>query len=274
VGDFIIRCDTSMQNPTGGFTLIPPGAPPYDGAQAIVNGTVDMPITADPNIYLDAAIAPTAIADLPSGWTPDDAYTLHSLTSCTAAGDNVTYTLTALGVAPNIQHPAGTTPPFYTDTPLTGLTLAKITAFLGSTVTITGTVVLADVAVQNLVGGTWDPVFNISIVGTYTTAAPEVTSVTPSTGSINGGQAVTIRGTGFTAATGVLFGGIAATSVVIVDDETITAVTPAHLSGTVDVEVLSVATGADLYTYAVETRRVPPIPTRTTVAQGGARRRG
>jgi hypothetical protein len=40
---------------------------------------------------------------------------------------------------------------------------------------------------------------------------------TPSSGTVNGGQAVTIVGEGFTAATGVEFGGIAATSVVIVE---------------------------------------------------------
>jgi hypothetical protein len=107
---------------------------------------------------------------------------------------------------------------------------------------------------------------------TYTTpTVPAVTSVTPSSGSINGGQSVTIRGEGFTAATGVEFGGIAATSVVIVDDATITAVTPAHLSGLVDVEVLSVATGVGLYTYVVETIRLPPMPVRSTMTQGGAR---
>jgi hypothetical protein len=136
---------------------------------------------------------------------------------------------------------------------------------------------------QSVSNSGWDSSQSVGIWGTYTIAAPSVISVTPSTGSINGGQAVTIRGTGFTAATGVEFGGIAATSVVIVDDETITAVTPAHLSGLVDVEVLSVATGSDLYTYAVETRRVPPMPSRTPIKQGddpknkaqrGARRRG
>jgi len=115
--------------------------------------------------------------------------------------------------------------------------------------------------------------FTVTI--TYTTpSTPQVISVTPSSGTVNGGQAVTIVGEGFTAATGVEFGGIAATSVVVVDDTHITAVTPAHPSGLVDVEVLSVATGTDLYTYTLERVRLPPMPIRTPMTQGGGKRRG
>ena len=72
---------------------------------------------------------------------------------------------------------------------------------------------------------------------------PRVTLVNPSSGRIAGGLAVTISGDHFrvnsdgTAPT-VLFGGSAATSVVVVDEHTITCVTPAaSLSGSVDVSV-------------------------------------
>ncbi len=113
-------------------------------------------------------------------------------------------------------------------------------------------------------------VADFTVTVTYT--APSVISITPSSGSVSGGQAVTIRGGGFTAATGVTFGGTAATAVVIVDDETMTAVTPAHLSGIIDVEVLSVAIGTGLYTYVLDTIRLPPMPTRTPIQQGGSKR--
>lgn len=114
-------------------------------------------------------------------------------------------------------------------------------------------------------------VSDFTVTVTYVTPA-SVTLVSPSFGSVAGGQAVTITGTGFGAATGVTFGGVAATSVVIVDATTITAVTPGHTSGLVDVEVLSVATGANLYTYVIPAPRLPPIPTRTPIMQGGPRR--
>jgi len=71
-------------------------------------------------------------------------------------------------------------------------------------------------------------------------AAPTATTVSPSSGSKDGGTTVTITGTGFEAAsvTGVTFGGTAATSLVITAT-TITCVTPAHAAGTVNVVVQS-----------------------------------
>lgn len=93
---------------------------------------------------------------------------------------------------------------------------------------------------------------------TYT----QVRRVTPKGGSISGGTAVTITGFGFDFATGgVTFGGTAATDVVIVDNTTITAVTPAHNSGAVDVVVAGVGTGAALYTYQIpSTLLLPRVP--------------
>ncbi len=112
---------------------------------------------------------------------------------------------------------------------------------------------------------------NYVVTVTYT-APGSVIRVNPPRGSVNGGQAVTITGTGFTSATGVEFGGVAATSVVIVDDEHITAVTPEHDLGVVDVEVLSVATGTDLYEYIYEVLiKLPPLPVRSPIQQGKGR---
>jgi hypothetical protein len=68
-------------------------------------------------------------------------------------------------------------------------------------------------------------------------AAPEVASVSPSRGSTAGGTSVTIKGTGFTGATEVVFGGAAASSFVIQNDTTITADAPAGAVGLVDVTV-------------------------------------
>jgi len=67
--------------------------------------------------------------------------------------------------------------------------------------------------------------------------AVTVTSVTPANGSSLGGTPVTIAGTGFNAGAGVTFGGTAATSVVVVNATQITATTPAHAAGAVNVTV-------------------------------------
>ncbi len=64
-----------------------------------------------------------------------------------------------------------------------------------------------------------------------------VTSVSPAGGSTAGGSAVTINGTGFLTGANVTFGGAAATNVVVVSSIKITAKTPAHALGAVNVTV-------------------------------------
>ena len=95
--------------------------------------------------------------------------------------------------------------------------------------------------------------------------APTVTGVAPSGGPVAGGTAVTITGTNLTGATSVTFGGTAATAVVVINATTITATTPAHAAGLVDVVVTTPAgagTGTGLYTFAA-------APTVTGVAPSG-----
>lgn len=119
-------------------------------------------------------------------------------------------------------------------------------------------------------------VSNFTITVTYTAAAtPEVTRINPSAGSVNGSQTVTITGTGFTGAPSATIGGVALTLFVVVDDETITGVTGQHASGVVDVEVTGVGTLTNGYTYVIPPSfRLPPLPTRTPIMQGGRSRRG
>lgn len=68
---------------------------------------------------------------------------------------------------------------------------------------------------------------------------PGIGTVTPASGPAAGGTAVTLTGTAFTGASAVKFGTTPATSVVVVDDTTLTAVAPAGV-GTVDVFVSNV----------------------------------
>jgi hypothetical protein len=63
---------------------------------------------------------------------------------------------------------------------------------------------------------------------TYKAAAPAITAIAPSSGPPAGGTSVTITGSGFTAATKVAFGAVAATSFNVVSDTKITAVSPAQ----------------------------------------------
>jgi len=68
-------------------------------------------------------------------------------------------------------------------------------------------------------------------------AAPTFSYISPTSGPAAGGTAVTLTGSGFTGATGVNFGGVPGTSVTVVSAGQITAVTPAHAAGVVDVTV-------------------------------------
>jgi putative transposon-encoded protein len=84
--------------------------------------------------------------------------------------------------------------------------------------------------------------------------SPTITSVAPKSGPPGGAQAVTITGTNFTGASAVKFATSAATSVVVVSSTKITAKTPAHAAGVVDVQIVtpagtSAVVAADKYTF-------------------------
>jgi hypothetical protein len=81
---------------------------------------------------------------------------------------------------------------------------------------------------------------NSSLVNGYSYAStppPTVTSVNPVSGTAAGGTPVTISGTGFVAGATVTFGGTTATGVVVNSSTTISATTPAHAAGAVNVVV-------------------------------------
>ena len=80
--------------------------------------------------------------------------------------------------------------------------------------------------------------FSPSAPATYTyVTAPVVASLSPTSGPTAGGTVVTIAGSGFTGSTGVLFGGVPATSFTVNSATSITATSPAHAVGPVDVVV-------------------------------------
>ena len=88
----------------------------------------------------------------------------------------------------------------------------------------------------------------------------QVTSISPVSGPLAGGTAVTVRGYGFVAGATVTVGGVAATGVVLAGSTSLTAVTGAHATGLADVTVTipgpRSATLAPGFFYAP-----PPTPT-------------
>ena len=75
------------------------------------------------------------------------------------------------------------------------------------------------------------------IVDANPAVAPTVVSVEPGTGSTRGGESVVVTGSGFVRGVTVLFGGVLATSVTILDSNgtQLRLTTPAHSAGPVDV---------------------------------------
>ena len=86
-------------------------------------------------------------------------------------------------------------------------------------------------------------------------SAPTVTGISPTAGAAVGGDTVTVTGTGFTGATAINFGSIAATNLSVASDTQLTVTSPASsASGAVDVTVTtpagtSATSAADQFTY-------------------------
>jgi hypothetical protein len=94
---------------------------------------------------------------------------------------------------------------------------------------------------------------------------PTISAVTPGSGSMNGGNSITITGTNLTATSAVAIGGAPATGVTVVNASKVTAVTPIGTEGPKGVSVTTpagTATLANAFTYA-------PVPTITSVVPTG-----
>ncbi|WP_432037613.1 beta strand repeat-containing protein [Streptomyces cucumeris] len=80
-------------------------------------------------------------------------------------------------------------------------------------------------------------------------SAPVLTSISPSQGSVNGGNTVTLTGSGFTGATAVTFGFQPAVSFTVVSSTQITAVVPPGSAGAVPVTVTTPGGTSNSVTY-------------------------
>ncbi len=239
----------------------------FTGASAVNFGGTD---ASDFTVLSDNAILVTAPAG--TAGTVDITVTTPSGTSSTSSADQFTYTAaatpTVTGLSTTSGSTGGGTAVIVTGTGFTNATEVTFGGVPADTVVVNSDIQLTVLAPPDT-AGTVD-VQVTTAAGTSATssadqytyaaaAAPSVTQVSLATGPTAGGNPVTIDGSGFTGATSVLFGNVAATNFVVNSDGSIFAWAPAAAAGTVDITVTtpsgtSTTTSADHYTFVA-----PPV---------------
>jgi hypothetical protein len=218
----------------------------------------------------------TAYAPSQAAGTVDITVTTFAGTSPSTSADHFTFTAQSTPTVSSLATSAGST---------AGGTLVTLTGtnYLGDTSVQFGTVAAAftvnsDTSISAIApsqaagtvhvtvttfGGTSSTSVNDEFV--YSAAsAPSVSSLTPSSGSTPGGEAITILGANFTAATAVSFGSLPAASFSVNSDGSITAIAPPSASGAVTITVTtpsgtSTSGMGTSYTYNNVTASAPTV---------------
>jgi hypothetical protein len=275
---------TASSGDAAGGSVVTVTGSGFTGATAVSFGT-----TAATSFTVLSDSALSAIVPAGTAGTVDVTVTTYAGTSATSANDHFTCTASPVPSITSLSTSTGATAGG-TRVVLTGTGLTDAGGVSFGTVAATDFTVLSDttlvVTAPPQAAGTVD--ITVSAYGgtsaltsadrfSYTAAsAPAVTGVSPSSGSTAGTTTVTITGTNFTAATGVLFGGVAATSFVVNSDTQITALAPAQVAATVDVTIAtpsgtSAVVSADHFTYnAAAAPAVTGVSPATGTTAGGA----
>jgi IPT/TIG domain len=108
---------------------------------------------------------------------------------------------------------------------------------------------------------------------TYTASSPTVSGISPSSGGTAGGTVVTIIGSNFVSGATVSFGGSSASNVSFVSSTQLSAITPAHAAGAVNVAVTNPdGTGAMLpggFTFGASSLTVSSVTPNSGATGGG-----
>jgi hypothetical protein len=267
---------------TAGGTSVTVTGTNFTGATAVNFGSV---VLTSFTINSDTSITATAPAQ--AAGTVDVTVTTPNGVSTTSAADQFTYTLAPLPSITSLGTTTGTTAGG-TSVTLTGTNFTGATGVWFGSVAATSFTVVS--ATQLTATAPPQPVGTIDVTVTsysgtsatstadrfsYTAAAvPAVTSLSATSGTTAGGTSVTLTGSGFTAASAVLFGSVAA-SFTINSDTSITATATAQAAGTVDITVTtptgtSASTSADRFTYnAAAVPAVTSLSATTGTTAGG-----
>jgi hypothetical protein len=239
--------------PTTGGTTVTISGYNFNGATAVRFGTT--PAT---SYTVNYATSITATSP-PGAGTVDVTVTTPLGTTAAVAEDRFRYTATPTitDVTPSTGTTAGGTAVTITGANFIGATsvtfggiAAGISSVSDTMISVTTPARTAGTVTVSVV--TPNGTANSANAFIYTTA-PTITEVSPSTGGTSGGTAVIITGVNLLGATGVTFGGTAATGVSVINSTAVSAITPARTAGTVTVSIVTpngTANRAGAYTYA------------------------
>jgi hypothetical protein len=246
---------------TAGVTPVVITGTGLSGVVAVLFGTTPATFT----INTDSSI--TAMAPPQAAGTVDITVLTPTGSSATSSADQFTYNTAAApsvtAVTPFTGSAAGGTPVTVSGSGFTGATAVNFGTVAATSFTVLSDTLLTAVAPPQAaatVDLTVTTYGGTSSTGTadhftYTAAsAPSVSAVTPSSGSTLGGTVVTVIGSGFTGASAVNFGSVAAIDFIVLSDTALTAIAPAQAAATVDIQVVtpsgtSSAVSADHFTY-------------------------
>jgi IPT/TIG domain/Carboxypeptidase regulatory-like domain len=256
----------SAVNPTSGTTLggtsVVITGENLTGATEVMFGGTDAA-----HFTVDSATQITATSPAHEAGTVDVTVTTPTGTSATLAADHFTFTTpppapTVAGVSPTSGNTIGGTSVIITGTNLTGATAVSFggtaaTGFTADSATqITATSPAHAAGAVDITVTTPGGTSATSDADRFTyQALPVITSISPTSGTIDGGTLVTINGANLDGATKVTFGTDTAV-ITVVSGTQITVTTPAHAAGAVTVEVTT-PTGSATTSYTYQD--VPPV---------------
>ncbi len=248
------------QGSTLGGTAVQITGTGFTGATAVRFGT-----QAATGFLVHSDTSITATSPPHAAGIQDITVTTPIATSAVVPADRFTYRIppSIASISPGSGPTTGGNPVTITGTGFTDATVVMFTNSAALSFTVKSDTEIIAIAPSHS-AGTRDitvttPVGTSAVVDAdkytwYIAPVPVITGLSPATGSISGGEAVTITGTGFIGVTDVYFGGTVVTGFTSVTYTQIVLNSPAGSAGTVDVRVktsggTSVIVPADQFTY-------------------------
>jgi PKD repeat protein/N-acetylneuraminic acid mutarotase len=265
--------------PTAGGTTVTVTGTNFIGATAVTFGG-----TSASSFTVDSATQITATSPAHAAATVDVRVTTAGGTSAATPGDHFTFVsppaVTAL--SPTSGGTSGGTSVSIYGAFFTGVTAVSFGSAPAASYAFDNDGLVVAVSPAHAVG-----TVDVRVTTPYGTSAvgaadqfafvapPAVTGVSPTSGPSAGGTLVTLTGTDFAGATAVIFGGTAAASYTVSSATQITATSPAHDAGAVDVQVTtpfgtSSVTAADRFTFVPPPAAASVAPAKGSTAGGAA----